>query len=183
MKLSKVLPKYYRLYPGDLRALSRAIKPLMKSANASYQFCFGYLKLGQQFRLASLASFDCSFAVKNPNKVESASIHLAFNFQMDDPRYLPFWDRAQTRSFLGRSRSYPLLGLGELGNVTSNRPYFHLCEDISVPFAQAYTPFVKPLEDNVYPFLISHLLGGDYVRSSPKFRYLVECTDHLKEYR
>ena len=37
-----------------------------------------------------------------------------------------------------------------------------------------------PFED--HPFLIAHLLGVEYIRSKPKFRHLVECTDDSKAY-
>ncbi len=111
---------------------------------------------------------------------------MAMNFEHNDSNFVPLWDRKQTGAFLGRHKSYPLLGLGEVGNITTVSPNIHFCDDVSVPYAQAYTPFVKPFDGNIYeehPYLLTHLLGAEYIRSTPKFRHLVECTDNLKEYR
>ena len=70
------------------------------------------------------------------------------------------------------------MGLSEIGNVTSVLPSYlpssllaawpsAARSDVHLTYAQAYTPFVKPLDVTKpfqsHPFLLTLLLGQDYV--------------------
>ena len=58
---------------------------------------------------------------------------------------------------------------------------------INLTYVQAYTPFVKPLDVlrpfQSHPFLLTLLLGQEYVRNDNKFRHLVDRTEGLKDYK
>ena len=133
---------------------------------------------------------DLQFAVAQHQKVEVCSIHIAVNYSHRDPAFSVFWDRDGVHQFLEgvQGAKYTFMGLNEIGNATAKRPRClnRFLDDVHVSFAQAYTPFVKPLDDlcpyRDHPFLLVHLLGAGYVRSNSKFRHLVECTDGLKSY-
>ena len=60
-------------------------------------------------------------------------------------------------------------------------------DDLHLTYAQAYTPLTKamgslrPFVD--HPFLLSALLGREYVAATPSFRHIHECTHGMKEFR
>lgn len=118
------------------------------------------------------------------------SAHVAVTFTHTDAGHFSvFWDSQATSQFLrgggGRVVRYPLMGLHELANVQATSPTLTgFVDDVNVTFAQAYTPFVKAMDNNTtpyhdHPFLLTYLLGR---RTQKKFEHLVQCTDHLKDY-
>ena len=81
--------------------------------------------------------------------------------------------------------------LSEIGNVASKLPHSNSLADawpetVHLTYVQAYTPLLKPMDESRlfhdHPFLLTMLLGREYVRTHHKFRHLVECTDALKEF-
>ena len=135
--------------------------------------------------------------VANSQKIECVSCHYAVTYRHHNNRMSVFWDLQKAASVLrGRNvGKYPLLGLGELGNVTSSSPLLGSIMDawptafrdvVLVTYAQAYTPLLKPMDSKPFAdhlFLISHLLGRNYIRSHSTFRHIAECTEGMKEYR
>ena len=57
---------------------------------------------------------------------------------------------------------------------------------IHLTYGQAYTPLTKamdttrPFQD--HPYLLSHLLGREYVEKTARFQHIHECTKGMKEY-
>lgn len=171
--------------------MSRLIKSvlILLPSDFPFRFYFVYFKLGQQ-QAASTMNLDLVVARKK--KILSCSCHFAINFRHKDGRYSVFWDRNQTARFLrGKDvTKYPLLGLGEIGNITATLPKLQSLlsawperarSNIIITYAQAYTPFGKlseegyrPFED--HPFLVSMLLGQNYIRNNPHFKKIAEST-------
>ena len=197
------LPRCFRFYPEDVCRLSKEIKRLTILPSSSYRLYFVYYKFGQQQMIAhnhpTLCSTNLDLVVNKGSKILCSSLHFAINFKHTDSEYSLFWSRLDTAQYIigADTKKYPLLGLSEIGNVTSLLPH-HLSsllaawpssarEDINFTYVQAYTPFVKTLDVIKpffsHPFLLTLLLGRDYVRRNRNFRHLVECTEGLKEYK
>ena len=173
-------PEYYRLYPEDISALSMEIKYAIKSLPPDEQFTF-YNNLGQQQPLTSprsIRSLNLDMVISDVNKIEYSSCHIAVNFRHTETDYSILWDPTKTAIFLRGQKvvKYPFMGLAEVGNVTSTFPRTALIknawrrdsrEDIHVTYAQAYTPFNKPMGTRRpfidHPYLLSFLLGREYV--------------------
>ena len=158
--------------------------------------------------------------MEDAGKLEYASCHFACTTVHQNGSFSIFWDVERTAVFL-RSRQkvakYPLMGLAEIGNVTSSCPevtmakkdhslYFILgvgasvqapsalrawppsCRgEVHLTYAQAYTPLTKSM-DNKHPFcdhpyLLTALLGRDYVATSGHFRSVHKSTNDRKEFR
>lgn len=79
----------------------------------------------------------------------------------------------------GGCSSFPLFGLFELGNTIyyPNNPNLEgAVGNHSVTYVVFYTPITKPLEElsplQVWPYLLTYLLGRRYVSTKPKFQDL-----------
>ncbi len=197
------LPSLYRLYQEDVACLSVNIKREIKSLAPEdlYTFYFVYMKYGQQQVITpplTMARLGLDAVVAYPRKLEYSSCHIATNFSHRDNRFSVFWDSEKTSVFLRGQRvvRYPFMGLGEIGNVTSNFPRTEEIQDvwpissrenIFITYAQAYTPLTKPMDTKTpfhdHPFLISFILGRRYVESHREFHHIAECTEGKKEYR
>ena len=124
------LPKCYRLYPEDIQSLSDNVKAAFRArpSDSTFHFFFVFFKYGQQQKISvppSLQSLSLDTLVANPGQLEYASCHFAATMGHTDRSMSVFWDTDRTARFL-RSRKkvakYPLMGLAEIGNVTSNCP-------------------------------------------------------------
>lgn len=150
------------------------------------------------------------------SRIEYASCHFAVMMNHTDDAMSVFWDSLTTARFLRSHKKvakYPLMGLAEVGNVTSSCPEV-IClpkllsawtcfryqtssvlsawparcrREIHLTYAQAYTPLTKALDNKRpfcdHPYLVSALLGREYVASTPSFRHFHECTHGMKEIR
>ena len=124
------LPKVFRIYPEDVAILSANVKNLLQTRrrDATFTFYFSYLKYGQQQVLhtpLSIRSANLHLVVARLDLVEFSSCHFAATMTHNDNVSSVCWDLDKTAQFL-RSRDkvtkYPLMGLGEIGNVTSSSP-------------------------------------------------------------
>lgn len=196
------LPRYYRLYSEDIPDLSLQIRIALRSlpCDEQYTFYFVYVKLGQQQQTTlplTLHGLNLDMVIADVRKIEYSSCHLAINLSHMADDYSLFWDATRTAIFLKGKRvvKYPVMGLGEIGNITSNFPRgdpirkawrIQSREYIHVTFAQAYTPLTKPMDTRTpfhdHPFLISFLLGRDCLRGHKDFHHIMECTEGRKEY-
>lgn len=129
---SKTLPKYYRIYPEDVVTLSRNIKLACRSlpSDFPYIYYFMFYKFGQQSVVSgqvSLSRAGLRPVVRSINRIDCASVHYAVNFSHgDEDNFEVFWNAdATSRLMPGQTvHKYPLMGLSELGNVTSKFPRF-----------------------------------------------------------
>ncbi len=158
-----------------------------------------YFKFGQQQVVnypMTLASTSLKMVVRDESRLTVASVHMALTFSHTNQSYSVLWDGSLTGDFLrGTSlKKYPVWGLYELQNLTVNYPRDHLFrdvlprshrDDIAITYAQAYVPFVKPLDARTpherQPFLLSHILGKEFVARSPQFRGIHEATTTMAE--
>lgn len=193
--MSSFVPRYYHIFPEDVPLLSKEINGIALPPNSSYRFFFLYYKYGQQQLITehplTLHNTGLDQVVVKPKKVICSSAHFAINFTHKDSCYSLFWKRINTYNFLrGRDTNKY-----EIGNITSKEPNLQplltawpsdMREGVTLTYAQAYTPFTKPLDNtspfHSHPFLLTILLGREYVRSNPLFRHLYECTEELNEY-
>ena len=194
---TSLLPAYYRIFPEDLNRLARRMKRRMTAHPGPYRYTLFYCKYGQQQTFTSVTTVRLDSAVVSENLIECSSLHLAVNYEHDDDSLSLFWDRQETGVFLaatGRVSKYPFMGLGELGNVTARNPTGLTTllvgdeeDSVFVPYVQAYTPFVKPLDNGVvyrdHPFLLTYLLGREFVLANPrKFQAILDSTEKLGEF-
>ncbi len=183
---TRLLPGYFKIYPEDIDKLSQNIKLAFRGLqhDAPYRQYFLYCKYGQQHQ-SQLTTTDLSTVVRREDKVGCVSAHVAVTFTHTDAGHFSvFWDSQATSQFLrgggggGRVVRYPLMGLHELANVQATSPTLTgFVDDVNVTFAQAYTPFVKAMDNNTtlyhdHPFLLTYLLR----RTQKKFEHLVQCT-------
>ena len=60
-------------------------------------------------------------------------------------------------------------------------------DDVHLTYGQAYTPLSKAMDNKRpfcdHPYLLSALLGREYVASTQSFRHIQECTEGMKEFR
>ncbi len=195
-------PSYYKLYKEDLTQLARNIKDAMKAipSNMPFKYFFVYFKLGQQHPLFSsltLRSSNLDTVMTSPLKIEYCCCHVAVNFSHTYPGYSVFWDREKTAVYLRGKKvaKYPLMGLGEIGNITSKLPRSARLlsawpraarNDVDLAYIQAYTPLTNAMETTRpfadHPFLLSYLLGRDYIHTHKEFAFVEECLKG-REYR
>lgn len=195
--MTGVLPEYYRLYKEDICTLSAALRDQMRAmpSNSPYSYHFMYHKFGQQIVLErnshpTLQSTRLNVLVGNVDHLECAGLHVAVNFTARDQEGALFWDVEKTGDlFRGqRVHRFPFMGLTEIGNATCSYPRWPQLLDvwdnrgIHVTHAQAYTPLVKAFGTYrpfaLHPFLLSYLLGKDYVGSRREFGGVVRSTVH-----
>lgn len=201
--LNNSLPRCFKIYPEDVPQLSIEIKRLSITPRSSYRFYFAYYKFGQQHIIPhgrpTLSNCRLDLVVDKPSKILCASLHFAVNFVHINSEYSLFWSRVDTAQYAtGRdTKKYPFMGLSEIGNITSVFPH-HLSSllaawpgstraGINLTYVQAYTPFVKPLDAlapfQSHPFLLTLMLGRDYVKNNNNFGNLVERTEGLADYK
>ena len=196
------LPTYYRLYPEDIPVLSNEIKQALKSLprDDQFTFYFVYMKFGQQQCIIpplTISSLNLDMVIADVHKIEYSCCHIAVNFHHSSGDYSVFWHATEIAIFLRGKRvvKYPFMGLSEIGNVSSSFPRElelknawprQSRDDIHLTHAQAYTPLIKPMDTSTpfhdHPFLISFLLGREYVKTHKEFQHIVECTEGKKEY-
>ena len=182
------LPEYFRLYNEDIALLSSAITAVQRSlpSNAPYRFYFLFVKLGQQLTLAhNMRSDFFTDIISSPARVDSSCIHIATTFTHTSPNFSIFWNLlSPTSLYTGQDvKKYPFFGLSQVGNVTvktptNSAPFFTAWHPTAqqcsrITYVQFYSPLTKsfsskPFED--HPFLLTLMLGRDYVRSNSTFR-------------
>lgn len=195
----KVLPSYFRIYMEDIDALSTAIITAQRALppNAPYRF---YFEFGQQLRIShpiSIDSVGLSCIIYKPQKVQSCCLHIATTFTHTSPTFSTFWNLlASTSLYTGKDvKKYPLFGLHEVGNITVKSPtsptHFlnawqpHSRQNTHLTYAQFYTPLTKsfttkPFQD--HPFLLTLMLGQEYVQRNPTFRQFQMSTERDADY-
>ena len=134
--------------------------------------------------------------VQDESKLLGTSLHHGLNFTHRDSRFTVFWQTWPTFDFLRgqNTRKYPVLGLEEISNVTSTSPRDSDLlaalnrrdrDAVHITYAQAYTPFTKPLETSTplsnQPFLLSLLLGKDFIFRQPNLLRVYNSTHNLYE--
>ena len=125
--------------------------------------------------------------------IEIASIHYAINLTHVDPNHSVFWGTERTSAYLSgaRTQKHPIFGLYQIANITSAMPrnLTHLIlptDDTTITYAQAYTPFTKglcgqrPFID--HPFLLTYILGKEYIEAAPHMHQLYESTILDRDY-
>ena len=200
--ITDTLPRCFRIYPEDVPQLSKELKRVSRRVECSYHFYFVYYKFGQQHIIPpnhlTLSNTQLDLAVNKAGKILCSSLHFAINFSHTSPDFSVFWSRHDTAQFLlgSDTKKYPFMGLVEIGNITSYLPHHlfsllaawpgNVQRGINFTYAQAYTPFVKPLDIlkpfKSHPFLLTLLLGRDYIRHNSNFRHLVQQTETLLDY-
>ena len=197
------LPSVFRIYPEDLPTLSGLIRGNLRGLpeDAEFTFYFLYLKLGQQRTIPlpsplTLESLGLDVVIADSSKIEFPNFHLALSFHHSTHSLL--WDGQRTACLLigTNTNRYPLMGLWEASSVTMTFPRSITLQDawpssaqdvVHCTYAQAYTPFTKPLENSRpchdHPFLFTYLLGRNLVQRDPAFKHIAECTVELKEIR
>lgn len=199
------LPVYYRIYPEDVSLLSHHIRVQSRSLPPQFPYRFWFLchKYGLQMKLQlgalTLQQCGLSAIVTDARKVDCASVHLAVEFTCQTEGYSPFWHLDRLSTFLrgGTTQTFPFMGLTEVGNASCKSPILHAlisagwpeeaAGDIHCTYTQAYTPTVKGytpaakgLQERkpfwAHPFLLSMLLGKDYVADRRAFRGIREST-------
>lgn len=191
------LPEYYRLYKEDICELSCKVRDQLRAlpSDSPYWYHFVYHKYGQQIVLGNdgpptLQSTQLDLLVADVNHLECAGVHIAVNFSARDPENALFWDAERTGAHLRGQQvhRFPFMGLTEVGNTTCRYPRWPQLLDVwdnrgvHVTHSQAYTPAVKPMGTHrpfaLHPFLLSYLLGRDYVASRRElFSSVVRSTD------
>ena len=199
IKRTKVLPDYFRIYPEDVGVLSTSIESVLRNepSDTPYRFYFAYVKFGQQMTTISAASqIDLSAIVSAPEQIVASSLHVAATFQHRSQHLSLFWDlRKQTCLYSGRDvKKYPFFGFSEVGNVTVKTPDsrefakawpLSCRSDIKLTYVQYYTPFTKPFSKvpfQDHPFLLTLLLGKDYVHNNALFRQLCDSTEREADF-
>ena len=166
-------------------ALSTSITTVHRGLppTAPYRFYFVFIKLGQQLTLPHPHLF--TDIISNFSRVDISCIHIATTFTHTSPNFSTFWNLLSTTSlYTGQDvKKYPFFGLAQLGNVTVKtptnsasfltawHPTSQQCSNIT--YVQFYSPLTKsfsskPFED--HPFLLTLMLGREYVSSSSTFR-------------
>lgn len=209
-EMTSRVPVYYRVYPEDISVLSSHVRRLSRSLppGAPYRFWFFCHKYGLQLKLQpgplTVEGCGLSAVVRDARKVDCASIHLAVEFRCQRDGYSPFWRLEQVASFLGSGTDkFPFMGLMEIGNASCTSPRLDAmvadgwpeesAQNIHPTYAQAYTPTVKaytPAQKGMkdkkpfwaHPFLLSILLGKDYVASRKAFQGIKESTAQDADY-
>lgn len=197
----KVLPEYFRVYLEDLHALSTSITNALRALpeDAPYKFYFSFFKFGQQQHIPhpfTIDSVNLSSVINKPHKIQSCSMHIATTFSHPSTHFSTFWNlRKQTDLYTGHDvKRYPLLGLWEVGNVTVTNPTSstllnpwpsHIRQNVHLTYVQFYTPFTKsfsckPFVD--HPFLLTLMLGKEYVAHSPTFERFFNSTEKDSDY-
>ena len=199
-----ILPATFKLYPEDVPALSRMMCLTMRGLpTAPYKFSFVYIKYGQKMALngpVTLQSTGMDLVVARADKVEFACLHLALNYSAMDDSNAVFWDLEKLRVCMtGERKSYfTFMGLTELGNFNCHFPRLwglaqciHNCwrdtSRVQLTFAQAYTPSVNAVGHYMpfmlHPYLLSFLLGRQYVAGKRELRAIQDSTANELDYR
>ena len=145
----------------------------------------------------SLHSLNLDKVVADPSRILGASIHVALNFSHNNRTFSVFWSSDNTAPYLRglSTRKYPFIGLNEVSNITSTFPagsYLYLAlaqRDRTVArymYSQAYTPLTKALNSTAFknrPFLLTMLLGKEYIRQHPDLSHIHDSTAKLLEYQ
>ena len=198
----KNLPDYFRIYVEDIDALSTAITTAQNALHedAPYRFYFSFFKFGQQQHISppvNLRSTGLSSILNKPHKLQSCSIHIATTYTHTSTRFSTFWNlRKPTGYYIGKDvKKYPPFGLFEVGNVTVKNPthtgllsnawHPQVRQNIRLTYSQFYTPLnksfsSKPFQD--HPFLLTLLLGKEYVQHTPAFRSFFNSTERDSDY-
>lgn len=144
----------------------------------------------------SIADAGLKPLIMRAEKIEFSCVHFAINYSHDDGGHFSlFWNSDGVRAIIPGRRvvKYPFMGLGEIGNVTSTFPSFptsfwpgNVRDDVNITYIQAYTPLVKPMESSrpfsEHPYLLTLLLGKQYIKSRKHFKYIVNATEHHKDF-
>lgn len=200
----KVLPDYFRVYSEDMKALSSSIATVLYALpeDAPYRFYFSFYKFGQQLHIPppphpfTIHSANLSSIISKPHKIQSCSMHIAATFSQTSTHFSTFWNlRKQTDMYTGHDvKKYPLFGLSEVGNVTVKNPTSsillnpwpsHIRQNVRLTYVQFYTPFTKsfsckPFVD--HPFLLTLMLGKEYVTHNPTFERFFNSTEKDLDY-
>ena len=183
----------------DLHTHSNAMQLCIRYTSDYTSICAAFIcndLFGQQvlqdFPL-TLATTKLSDAIFDVSMIEIASIHYAINMTHLDPNFSVFWGTERTSAYLSgaRTQKHPIFGLYQIANVTSVEPrnLSHLIpptDDTTITYAQAYTPFTKglcgqrPFID--HPFLLTYILGKEYIKATPRMRQLYESTILDRDY-
>lgn len=199
------VPDSFKIFREDVAALSSNIRSTMRALpyDTPYKYSFLYVNLGQKLVVDGFLTTigtGLDMVVAEADKVESACIHLAANlYAMDDDTAL-FWDLTRAQSCMtGKSKQvFHLMGLTELGNIACQFPRawgisqaLQNCwsepSSIVLTFAQMYTPSISPVGKYqpflLHPFLLSFILGRQYVSTKPSMKALRESTEQELDYR
>lgn len=196
------LPDYFRIYEEDVDALSVAICSAQRTLppDVPYRFYFAFFKFGQQVRITdpiNIRTIGFSHIIRKPERLCSSSIHIATTLTHTSPNFSTFWNLlSPTPLYTGRDvKKYPFFGLSQIGNITVNTPtdptpilnawHPNSRQSIRLTYVQFYSPLTKsfsskPFQD--HPFLVTLMLGQEYVASNPTFHKIHLATEKDADY-